>query len=253
MSDPARSLALLWRTKEPVSREGRSDLSVDRIAQAAIRIADTEGIGALTMRRVSEALGVGTMSPYTYVPGKAELLDVMMDTVYGEIARPDDVEGGWRTRLELIARENWALYRRHPWLTYVETSRPVLGPNLLAKYDYELRALAGVGLSGVEMDSVLTLVLGHVKSAARAAADVAELERGSGMTDSQWWQAHAPWLAKFAESDSFPTANQVGTAAGEEHGAAYDPAHAFEFGLRRLFDGIAVLVEERSAQAEPGA
>lgn len=246
-ADPARSLAILWRTREPASRNGRPELSTSRIARAAIEIADTEGIGALTMRRVSDVLGVGTMSTYTYVPGKAELLDVMIDTVYGEMACPEDVPGAWRARLELVARENWALYRRHPWLVQVESSRPALGPNSMAKYDYELRALAGAALSDVEMDAVLTLVLGQVKSAARAVADAAELERESGLSDRQWWQTCGPWLERFISSGSYPMAARVGAAAGEAHGAAYDPEYAFEFGLARVLDGIGVLVEQRGS------
>ncbi|MGP4020966.1 TetR/AcrR family transcriptional regulator [Saccharopolyspora sp. 5N708] len=245
-SDPARSLALLWRTKEPVNREGRTELSVDRIARAAIEIADSSGIDALTMRRVSEVLGVGTMSPYTYVPGKAELLDLMMDTVYGELPATPVPGDTWRERLELVAYQNWELYRRHPWLARVETSRPVLGPNLMAKYERELSALVGSGLGDVEMDSVLTLVLGHVKNTARAAAEIADLERGSEMTDSQWWQAQAPWLATFANTGDYPTAGRVGSAAGAEHDAAYDPEHALRFGLARLLDGIEVLVEQHA-------
>ncbi|WP_229397735.1 TetR/AcrR family transcriptional regulator [Micromonospora okii] len=249
--DPARSLAILWRTSEPTSRSAGPGLSVDRIVRAAVEIADAEGIDALTMRRVSEALGVGTMSVYTYVPGKAELLDVMVDTLYGEMKRPAELPGGWRERLEQIARENLELYRAHPWLLRVETSRPVLGPHLLAKYDYELGAVAGIGLDDVEMDAVLTLLLGHVRSAARAALDVIDLERRTGMTDGQWWQSHAPWLEQFMRSGSYPTASRVGTAAGEAHGAAYGPEYAFEFGLQRVLDGIAVVVAERSAGAGP--
>src|SRR6266540_1253229 len=104
--DPARSIALLWRTRERPTRGGRSGLSVERIVRAAIEIADAEGLAALSMRRVAERLGAGTMSLYTHVPGKAELLDVMLDTVYGERAMPEDVPGGWRGRLKLIARQN---------------------------------------------------------------------------------------------------------------------------------------------------
>ena len=72
--DPARSLALLWRTSERTSRKGKPDLNVDRIVRAAIEVADAEGLQALSMRRVAERLGVGTMSLYTYVPGKPERL-----------------------------------------------------------------------------------------------------------------------------------------------------------------------------------
>ncbi|MEV0594123.1 TetR/AcrR family transcriptional regulator [Nonomuraea cavernae] len=247
--DPARSLALLWRTSERTSRKGKPDLSVGRIVGAAIEVADSEGLQALSMRRVAERLGVGTMSLYTYVPGKPELLDVMLDTVYGETARPEEVPGGWRGRLELIARENWALYLRHPWLLQVATSRPVLGPNVTAKYDYELRAVDGIGLTDVEMDSVITLVTGFVHGTARGAVEASQAESQTGMTDEQWWAAHAPFFGRIADASRFPTAARVGQAAGETLGGAYSPEHAFEFGLQRVLDGIQALVDRRAGTA----
>lgn len=243
--DPARTLALLWRTAERASRKGKPDLGVDRIVRAGIGIADTEGLAALSMRKVAEKLGVGTMSLYTYVPGKAELIDVMVDTVSGETDRPQDVAGGWRGRLTQIARENWALHLRHPWLLQVATSRAVLGPNVAAKYDYELRAVDGIGLTDVEMDSVLTLVLGHVQGAARGAVEAAQVEQRTGLTDEQWWQAAAPFLVRVFDPARFPLAARVGAAAGEEHGSAYGPDHAFTFGLERVLDGVEVLVSSR--------
>nr|WP_211369923.1 TetR/AcrR family transcriptional regulator [Nonomuraea turkmeniaca] len=249
--DPARSLALLWRTSERSSRKGKPELSVDRIVRAAIEVADAEGLQALSMRRVAERLGVGTMSLYTYVPGKPELFDVMLDTVYGETARPEDVPGGWRGRLEQIARENWALYLRHPWLLQVAASRPVLGPNVTAKYDYELRAVDGIGLTDVEMDSVITLITGFVHGAARGAVEAAQVENQTGMSDEQWWAAHAPFFARIAYADRFPTAARVGQAAGEALNAAYSPEHAFEFGLERVLDGIEALVNRRARPGSP--
>ncbi|MEV0617938.1 TetR/AcrR family transcriptional regulator [Nonomuraea sp. NPDC050404] len=247
--DPARSLALLWRTTERASRKGKPELSVDRVVRAAIEVADAEGLQALSMRRVAERLGVGTMSLYTYVPGKPELFDVMLDQVYGETARPEDVTGGWRGRLEQIARENWALYLRHPWLLQVATSRPVLGPNVTAKYDYELRAIDGIGLSDLEMDSVITLVTGFVHGAARGAVESAQAESLTGLTDQQWWAAHAPFLSRISDASRYPTAARVGQAAGEELNAAYSPEHAFEFGLERVLDGIEALVARRATTA----
>ncbi|MGV9380717.1 TetR/AcrR family transcriptional regulator [Nonomuraea sp. NPDC003707] len=245
--DPARSLALLWRTSERVSRKGKPELSVDRIVRAAIEVADAEGLAALSMRRVAERLGVGTMSLYTYVPGKPELFDVMLDTVYGEAARPQDVPGGWRGRLEQIARESWALYLRHPWLLQVASSRPVLGPNVTAKYDYDLRAVDGIGLTDLEMDSVITLVAGFVHGAARGAVEAAQAESLTGMTDEQWWAAHAPFLSRITDAARYPTAARVGQAAGEALNAAYSPGHAFEFGLQRVLDGVEALISRRSA------
>lgn len=243
--DPARSLALLWRTKEPAPRKGKTDLSVDRIVRAAIEVADTDGLSALSMRRVAERVGIGTMSLYTYVPGKAELIDVMLDTVYGETARPDQVPCGWRDRLTQIAGANWAMYQRHPWMLQVAPGRAILGPNLITKYDYELRAVDGIGLTDVEMDSVLSLVLGHVEGAARRAVEMSQLEQRTGMTDEQWWQVSGPLLDKIIGPGRFPIAARVGTASGEAYNATFDPKHALDFGLQRVLDGIEVLINSR--------
>lgn len=240
--DPSRSLALLWRTAERPSRGDKPALTVDRIVRAAIGLADQEGLAALSMRRVADQLGVGTMSLYTHVPGKGELLDVMVDTVYGETARPDMTDKAWRERLDQVARENLALYSRHPWLLHVATTRPPLGPNLIAKYDYELRAVAGIGLSEVEMDAVLTLVLQYVHGAARVSVEKTQAERATGMTDNDWWAAHQPFLAQIGDAEKYPVATAVGAAAGAAFDGTIDPAFAFEFGLNRLLDGIEAFV-----------
>ncbi|WP_158883825.1 TetR/AcrR family transcriptional regulator [Amycolatopsis anabasis] len=242
--DPKRSIELLWGLAQRPSRGPKARLTVQEITAAAITAADADGIGALSMRRVAEQLGVSTMSLYTYVPSKAELLDLMIDTVNGDMARPDQVPDGWRAQLEQIARENAALYHRHPWLLHIATARPPLGPNLTAKYDYELRALEGIGLSDVEMDLVLSLVLGYVHGAVRGAVEAAEAEQRTGMTDEQWWAAHEPVLSQILDADRFPTASRVGQAAGEAYGI-YDPDLAFDFGLQRVLDGIEVFIRSR--------
>lgn len=243
--DPARSLALLWRDRQRDEQRGRSGLSVGRIVAAAIEVADADGLPALSMRRVAERLGAGAMSLYTYVPGKAELIDVMLDTAYGELTRSGS-DGGWRATLELVARESWALYRRHPWLLQVATGRPPLGPNVTANYEFQLRAVDGLGLTDIEMDSVVTLIGGYVHGAARGAIEAAQAEQSTGMTDEQWWFAHAPILAQVMDGSRYPTAARVGTAAGEAYGAAFDPIHAFEFGLARVLDGLEVFINRRA-------
>jgi AcrR family transcriptional regulator len=244
--DPARTLTLLWGAAEPPSRGPKPRLTVERIVRGAIELADAEGLGGLSMRRVAEGLGAGTMSLYTYIPGKAELIDLMLDTVLAETARPDLSDAGWRARLEQIARENWALYRRHPWLLEIGTARPPLGPGVTAKYEYELRAVEGIGLTDLEMDSVVTLVVGFVHGEARGMVDAAQVVRRTGMTDDEWWAASAPLLEKLVDYRQYPVASRVGSAAGEAYGAAGDPRHAFEFGLQRILDGVEVLVQGRA-------
>ena len=244
--DAKRTMALLWGIGKKPRRGPKPGLSVGRIVGAAIEVADAEGLGALSMRRVADRLGIGTMSLYTYVPGKAELIDVMLDTVVGEVAESGDVEPGWRAGLERIARDNWALYHRHPWmLQVVATSRPPLGPNVIAKYDRELRAVDGIGLTEVEMDSVLILVLEHAQGAARRSVEVTEAEKRTGKTDNEWWLANEPLLEKVFDPNLYPTASRVGSAAADAYGSAYDPEYAFEFGLQRILDGVETLVRSR--------
>ncbi len=246
--DPARSLALLWG---PHGRPGRSGLTIRAIVTAAIELADTEGMEAVSMRQVADRLSVGTMSLYTHVPGKAELVELMVDTAYGQlydnVDAPSSRPGGWREALEFVAARNWELYRRHPWMLHVVGARPVLGPNASLKYEAELRSLEGAGLSDVEMDSVLTLILTHVEGTARIQANMAQVQRDTGMTDAEWWTVNAPLLDKVMDAARFPVSSRVGQAAGREYDAYADPERALAFGLERILDGVAVLIARRGA------
>lgn len=245
--DPARVMALLWRDTVPPpvrSRGPKPGLTVDRIVAAAVALADAEGLAALSMRKVADRLGVGTMSLYTYVPSKAELIDVMFDAVCGEVAVP--WASDWRRRLELIARANLEMYKRHPWmLAVMANSRPPLGPNSIANYDRDLRAVDGLGLSELEMDSVVTMVYVYVQGAARTAIEAAGSEKDTGQTDQEWWDDYAPLLDKFFDPEKYPTAARIGAVAGETYQSAYDPEHGFHFGLARLLDGVDTLINNR--------
>jgi AcrR family transcriptional regulator len=247
-ANAARILALLWG---PQSKPGRSGLTVRAIVAAAVELADAEGLEALSMRQVADRLDVGAMSLYTYVPGKVELTYLMIDTVYGElyadVEEPSQQPGGWRGALEFIAARNWRLYQRHPWLLRLVGTRPVLGPNTSRKYEAELRPLDNLGLSDVEMDSVLALLLTHVEGTARAQANLDQTQRDSGMTDAEWWVVNAPLLAGVLDARLFPVSSRVGQTAGQTHQAAASPAHAFTFGLERILDGVALLVARRQA------
>jgi AcrR family transcriptional regulator len=247
--DPARTLNLLWRQPGavPAGQHGpRPSLTIERIVAAAVAIADASGLDAVTMRKVAQALDVAPMSLYTYVPGKSELLDLMLDTVCGEMTRTEPAGSGWRARLEAIAGDNFALYEKHPWVAAVSAVRPPLGPGVTAKYEYELRALDGLGLDDVEMDAALTFLLGFVESCARAALAARAVQQDSAMSDEQWWAANEPLLAKLFDAERYPTAVRVGAAAGAAYQAAFSPAHAYEFGLRRVLDGLGVLIEARA-------
>ncbi|MFD0441765.1 TetR/AcrR family transcriptional regulator C-terminal domain-containing protein [Streptomyces indonesiensis] len=193
-----RGLELLWGLGERPNRGRRPALTLDQIVRTAIGIADVTGLAAVSMRRVAERLGCTTMSLYRYVPGKAELLDLMTDAVMGEVPPADAAPGDWRTRLELSARADWGLYQRHPWILRLPAGRPALGPHGFAWYESVLRVLTATGLPPAALVHVFDLVDAYVRGAARDALDAAAVERHSGLTDEQWWAARAHfWDAVF--------------------------------------------------------
>lgn len=248
--DPSRTLALLWR--EPGQPAGggrgpRQGLSVDAVVRAALELADADGLDAVSMRRVAQHLGVTPMTLYTYVPGKAELLDLMLDTLFLRMPRPDSTGAAWQERVTAVAEANRALYLAHPWVAALPATRPPLGPGLIAKYEHELRAFDGLGLSDLDMDAALTHLLGFVQSTARTALDAQAAERDSAMSDTEWWEANAPLLARVFDPERYPLATRVGSAAGEAHQSAYSADHAYEFGLRCVLDGFAALIAGREA------
>lgn len=246
---PDRTLTLLWRHQlgEPAPTRGpRQKVTVDEIVDSAVALADEDDLEAVSMRRVAGRLGLGVMSLYTYVPGKSELVDLMVDSVAGERPLPDH-DGTVRERLERIARIQWEEYRRHPWLLQVDTSRPPLGPNVSDRYEWQLRAVEGIGLGDIEMDQVVTLVAGFVAGPARAAFDSSRFQDSSGTTDQEWWEANAPVLERVMDGSRYPLSGRVGAAAGEAYNAAGNPG-AFDFGLARVLDGVESFIRSRTAR-----
>ncbi|WP_335990542.1 TetR/AcrR family transcriptional regulator C-terminal domain-containing protein [Glycomyces sp. MUSA5-2] len=238
--DPGAVLPLLWRTAERPSRG--SGLTVGAIAEAAVAIADADGIGAVTMRSVAERLGAGTMSLYTHVPGKRELYALMLDHVFADAAQAPAAEGDWRERCAAIARQDRERYLRHPWLLELPAARPAFGPNVTAKYDRDLAALEGTGLSAAEMNAAVMALTSFVSGAARFQRQ-AESDERAGRTEERFWQAHEPFLHLVLDPERFPTAHRVAEEA-RHHGDA-DHDSSFEFGLERLLVGIGDLVARK--------
>jgi AcrR family transcriptional regulator len=242
--DLRRSIALLWGIAGAGRRGPKPSRSVDEVVLAAIGIADAEGLPAVSMRRVADAFGLSPMSLYTYVPSKAELLDLMLDRVAGEIEEPGPSLQGWRAKLEHQARQRWALAQRHPWIMQVSAHRPPLGPNVLATAEAALRAIDGVGLDDREMQLVSGVIANYVRGAVRAAFEAREVEEQSGITDQQWWARNAELLEGLIEPAHYPTTVRVGESNKEQ---GLDPQHHFEFGLQRVLDGIEVFIADRGS------
>jgi hypothetical protein len=150
--------------------------------------------------------------------------------------------GTWRDRLTGVARHMWDEYHRHPWLLQVESSRPWIGPHGSDRYEWQLAAIEGVGLTDLEMDQVVTVIGAFTAGAARMSVAARSTAEESGISDLEWWEVNAPILERVMPPGAYPLSGRVGTAAGEEYNAVADPARSFRFGLDRMLDGVQVLI-----------
>ncbi|MCK0114030.1 TetR/AcrR family transcriptional regulator [Ornithinimicrobium sp. F0845] len=231
--DVHRSLALLWDPTGGPARGQPGRLSLEAVVDAAISVADADGLEAVSMRRIAGELGVGTMSLYRHVPGKEELLDLMLDRVLGD-DDPTPFPVDWRATLERYGREVWALYRTHRWLPFVDQSRPLLGPRAVTGMEAVLGGLTDTPASDTHKILAFSMVETYVAGLARVTNGAELAEERSGVSTEEFWQAQGPVLVAAMQSGRFPR-----MAALDEEVFATTPEETFEFGLGVLLDGLA--------------
>ncbi|WP_407565591.1 TetR/AcrR family transcriptional regulator [Streptomyces sp. 184] len=241
--DLSRSMALLWGVDERGKRGPKPGISVARIVDTAIRIADAEGLEAVSMRKIAGCLGVGTMSLYRHVPGKAELLDLMLDGV-GSV-EPEEIESfrsrpTWRDRLRTLAHSLWEHYLEHPWLLHVDQGRPVLGPNGLDSFELALSGFDGLLLTDQEKVGFITSINSTAAGLARAHVNAKEAEARTGISDQEFWEAQSPALESALSSGRYP---RIAKLADDSFSALDE--ETFMFAMDRLLDGLEALLDHR--------
>jgi AcrR family transcriptional regulator len=237
--DQASAMELLWGAAGRPARGPKPALSTERIARAAIDIADAEGLAMVSMQRVAADLDFTKMSLYRYFPGKTELIAFMIDTALGE--PPALGEGGWRAELGEWARQCWVVYRRHPWLLQVTVGQRAVGPNELGWMECAVEALAPTGLDGAEQLDAVVLVTGHVRNLAQQVlTTVTPAGVRAGSTEGELISVLAELLERHGERFPALTTAVASAAAGSAQDDALD------FGLNRIFDGLELLIAARS-------
>jgi AcrR family transcriptional regulator len=201
------------------------------IVRAAISLADEGGLDEVSLRKVAAALNAGPMRLYGYIETKAELLDLMVDEVYGEITPPDP-SADWRTGLRHIAHEIRNAAKRHEWFVDLLGGRPNQGPNSLAHME---STLAAVGFESIdEVMGAVGAVMAYVYGAVRNEITEIRSERSTGLTEEQWQRASGPYIERMLATGRFPT-----LARFVYEGSHPDPAQVFDTGLSYVLDGIA--------------
>ncbi|TXR99939.1 GntR family transcriptional regulator [Streptomyces sp. col6] len=218
-------------------------LTLGRIVGAAVTVADTEGLAAVSMRRVAAELGVSTMSLYRHVDDKDDLLTRMMDTVIAERPLPADPPEGWREAIELAARQLWDLFRGHPWLApALSVTRPQM---ITSALPYSEWILATLHAHGLDLQSAFTahlMLLNYARGIAVNLESEREAEAHSGLDSEAWMDTQEPAFLAILATGRFPALSRLATA-----GYDLDLDAFFEFGLQRLLDGLASLLNESSA------
>jgi AcrR family transcriptional regulator len=241
---PRPLVDLLWRRHPEApaggSRGPRSKVSVDEVVDAAITLADRGGISEVTIRNLAKDLGISTMSVYTHVNDRDDLLALMVDEMHCRAELASYGRAQWRIRVRRVAETNLELLRNHSWLLEIDDPRTALGPGTIAKYDHELHAFDGMGLDHLTRDSALSFVLDF----AHASAARMVLAEGAGEFSAIWEEASGR-LADYLGRDH-PLAQEVGRVSGEAMGSPYDAGVAWEFGMRRVLAGLAEMSPNNS-------
>jgi AcrR family transcriptional regulator len=233
----------IWtRPQKQHSRGPDPTYSREQITKAAIKIADADGLEAVTMRRIAREVSAGAMSLYRYIGSKDDLMELMVDAVQAEDPLPDKPSGDWRADLTELAERGRAMMFRHPWTTVVSTTRPSFGPNSLRIFEYSLSCVDGLGLSIDEMLAIVLNLIGYVRSFVQNALAEAETLRRTKMTEDQWRTTQGPYLQQIIDSGQYPLFTKVIIEAALPH---LDPDRAFRFGLDNLLDGIAAKLERQ--------
>jgi len=257
--EPEATMRLLWgQVPATVPRRGpKSALSVDEVVAAALALADEGGIDAVSMRAVGERLGRTPMALYTYVPGKAELIDLMWDRVLAELPTTYDSSAGWRPALRAWALDLWDFRLRHPWTLDVSGARGGLGPNETQQQETSARLLDGLGLPGRDILRCCWSVSRLVHGSARAMAETRQATSATGVAENDWWLARAGMFDEVAPdyAERFPfisALGEQGTFEALDEEGSYLEAEArdtFEFSLERLLDGIDVFIGRAAGQS----
>ncbi|WP_345258757.1 TetR/AcrR family transcriptional regulator [Streptomyces hundungensis] len=225
---------VIWARPERAGRGPRPAFSRADIAAAAVRIADTEGIDALSMRRVAAEIGCGTMSLYNYVPRKEDLYELMVDAVSAEYDLCDPT-GDWRADVLALAHQTRALMHRHPWVPRLMS--PVYGfsPNALRYLEHCMTCLDPLEAKyGTKMELIAS-VTGVVTTYVANEIATAERTRSLPWSPEQEQSVRIAYLFSQVATGRYP---HLAAAFAEDSGPI-DLDAVFERALTRTLDAFA--------------
>jgi AcrR family transcriptional regulator len=224
------------------------------IVAAAVRIADAEGVDAVSMRRLADELGVATMTPYTHVESKDELIDLMRDAIVAEMLLPEPVPADWREALRAIAHRTKDTFEAHPWSLDIAPRRPRARINRLRHIEQSVGIMVGLEVAPRTGRAILMsiddYVLGYCARRRMRQRMLASLDPESKEALHRLHDPD-PEVAAALEAGELPLIKKI-TGHKRRHPFGVPPDSGFEPGLEWLLDGIEGTVGIAGGDVTPG-
>jgi AcrR family transcriptional regulator len=243
--DLRRRSELLWENRSKPTRGPKPTLTADDVVQAAIEIADRDGLAALTMQSVTAKLGYTTMAIYRYFPNKEALYDAIVDAGMGQPPGDTDPRSDWRTRLTRLAHAKREMLCARPWLAELPFVAAPHGPNWLSWLEAVVDALADTGLNEPDKGQIVSIIDGYTRGASDTAVSLARA-RARGTSDEEWAAAVGADLGRAIGDPRFPRFAALLTAPSD--GAPRSLDESFDFGLQLVLDGIELYINSAAAR-----
>ena len=236
-----RRSELLWEARSVPGRGPKPSITADDVVQAAIAIADADGLSAVTMQAVAQQLGVTAMALYRYFPSKDALIDALVDAGMGLPPTPKGPRVGWRAEVAAWAHAKREMLCGRPWLAELPFVAAPHGPNWMAWLEAVARPLSRTAMTPADVGQMISVIDGYTRGAADTSISLARA-RARGISERQWGAAVGADLGRAIGDPRFPAFAAILTAPAESPGRTM--VESFDFGLQRVLDGIEKYVRQ---------
>jgi AcrR family transcriptional regulator len=253
LEDLPSGVALSWGFVKPQRRGPKGELSIKKIVEAAINIADKDGLSAVSMKRVSQSLGFSTMSIYRYITSKEDLLLLMQDAVCDVPVPPENPAADWRENMREYVSAAIHIFRQHPWFGDIPITSVPVTPNNLQIVDWVLRSMRHFPFNDFEKMSVVLLLSSYARSSGMIQRDMDRAVQAGASPEAFSGLNYTAALKQLVKPDRFPDLHGIvvsGVYTGEfESGNTV--GNDFDFGLERILDGIEHYLSRKTSVERP--
>lgn len=228
----------IW-TRKPAAAPARETLTREQIVKTAMATLDAEGLAGLSIRKLAAKLDAGATSLYWHVPTKDDLIDLLIDEIWGEIDVPDPALAGWRNGALLFGHSLRAAVIRHHWLPEVMYTRPSIGPNAMKLGARGLTLFGAAGFTGNDLDYAMGSVMAYTLGTASAEVATREVSRKSGGSLTEWAEVVMQEAEATADDDM---RESIRRRVNRDIDTTF--SESFTFGLEALLDGLEAKVKK---------